>query len=211
MPSVYTHTLREASACLLVLLRWALPEPLIAERATGTALTLFIFYLMPKRWARRQLFETMEKNQIEVTFSLGGQHVSVITSDPLPTNKLVARTLAGYAIEYWFEQQGLPVPEFVRNVEYVGCEDYQWDILVLDYLTSIKNSIYEKIESVVRSLPDDCTPEDLVDKFMELNHEDYEKYMRQWEYDKNEKKNPMPHPDELIVDAATIFRINQTN
>ena len=37
------HILREASACLLVLLRWAIPEPLIAGRATSTALTLSFY------------------------------------------------------------------------------------------------------------------------------------------------------------------------
>ena len=36
------HILREASACLLVLLRWAIPGPQQAERANGTALTLFL-------------------------------------------------------------------------------------------------------------------------------------------------------------------------
>ena len=40
---VFTHILREASAWLLVLLYRAIPEPLIAGRATSMALTLFFF------------------------------------------------------------------------------------------------------------------------------------------------------------------------
>lgn len=40
---VYTHILREASAGLLVQRRWAIPEPRKVERATSTALTLFLF------------------------------------------------------------------------------------------------------------------------------------------------------------------------
>lgn len=40
---VYSHILREASASLLVQLQWAIPEPLIAGRATSTALTLFLY------------------------------------------------------------------------------------------------------------------------------------------------------------------------
>lgn len=39
---VSLHILREASA-LSVLLQWALPEPLQAGRATGMALTLFLY------------------------------------------------------------------------------------------------------------------------------------------------------------------------
>ena len=42
---VVIHILREASARLLVLLRWAMRRPLCVERATGMALTLF-YYLM---------------------------------------------------------------------------------------------------------------------------------------------------------------------
>ena len=45
---VFTYNLREAPP-LLVQLGWALPEPLIAGRATSTALTLFLTNLMPKR------------------------------------------------------------------------------------------------------------------------------------------------------------------
>ena len=41
---VVIHILREASARLLVLLRWAMRRPLQAERATGTAFTHFFFY-----------------------------------------------------------------------------------------------------------------------------------------------------------------------
>ena len=41
---VFSHILREASASLLVLQRWAIPGPQQAERATRKALTLFIFY-----------------------------------------------------------------------------------------------------------------------------------------------------------------------
>ena len=52
----HCHILREVSACLLVQLRWAIPEPPIVERATSTALTLFLFIrnLMPMRGVRRQ-------------------------------------------------------------------------------------------------------------------------------------------------------------
>ena len=38
-----THILREASA-VARLLQWAIPEPPFVERATSTALTLFIYY-----------------------------------------------------------------------------------------------------------------------------------------------------------------------
>lgn len=38
-----SHILREASACLLVLLRWAIPGPQGVGRATSTALTLFLY------------------------------------------------------------------------------------------------------------------------------------------------------------------------
>lgn len=41
MPVVHLHIWREASACLLVLLYRAIPEPLIAERASSMALTLY--------------------------------------------------------------------------------------------------------------------------------------------------------------------------
>ncbi len=40
--SVY-HILREASASLLVQLRWAIPEPRNVERATVQTLTLFLY------------------------------------------------------------------------------------------------------------------------------------------------------------------------
>ena len=43
MPDVHLHILREASACLLVLLYRAIPEPLTAERASSTALTLLLY------------------------------------------------------------------------------------------------------------------------------------------------------------------------
>ena len=147
----------------------------------------------------------MKNNQIEVTFFLGKDRVSIITSDPLPTHELAARELAGYAVRDWFERQDLPVPEFVRNVQCVGCEEYQWDILVLGYITSIKNSILDKIGSVINSLQDGYNDDDLINKFMEFYPKDYERYMRQYEYDK--KKNPMPHPDELIREARDIFLI----
>lgn len=38
-----SHILREASASLSVLLRWAIPEPPFAEWAASTVLTLFCF------------------------------------------------------------------------------------------------------------------------------------------------------------------------
>ncbi len=40
---VFTHILREASACLLVLRRWAMREPLIAERATVRLSRFFLY------------------------------------------------------------------------------------------------------------------------------------------------------------------------
>ena len=40
-----SHILREASASLSVLLRWAIPEPPFAEWAASTALTLFVLLL----------------------------------------------------------------------------------------------------------------------------------------------------------------------
>ena len=149
----------------------------------------------------------MKNNQIEVTFFLGKDRVSIITSDSLPAHELAARELADYAVRDWFKRQDLPVPEFVRNVQYVGCEDYQWDILVLGYITSIKNSILDKIGGVINSLQNDSTNYDLVNKFRELYPKDYERYMRQYEYDKNENKNQMSHPDELIIEARDIFLI----
>lgn len=147
----------------------------------------------------------MKENKIEVTFFWEGQQISVIKSDLLPTHELAARTLANYAIEEWFMQQKLPVPEFVRNVEYVGYKKYQWDILILDYLTSIKFNILDKIGDVISSFQNNCINEDLINKFIELYSKDYERYMRQYEYDKKEKKNPMPHPNELIIEVRDIF------
>lgn len=148
----------------------------------------------------------MKENKIEVTFSWEGQQpVSAIKSDLLPTHELAARELAISAIEDWFTQHNLPVPELVRNVQYVGCEEYQWDIFVLDYPTSIKINILDKIGDVINSLQNDYTKEDLINKFMELYPRDYERYMRQYEYDKNKKKNQMSHPDKLIIEARDIF------
>lgn len=150
----------------------------------------------------------MKNNQIEVTFSWEGQQpVSAIKSDLLPTHESAARELAVSAIEDWFMQHNLPVPERVRNVQYVGCKEYQWDIINLNYPTSIKNSILDKIGEVINSLQNDYTNEDLINKFMELCPKDYERYMRQYEYDKNENKNQMSHPDELIIEARDIFLI----
>lgn len=68
MSGIY-HILREASACLLVLLIRAIPGPQNVGRAAGTALTHFCFLtnLTPKRGVRRQ--PTIMKKTIRLCFN----------------------------------------------------------------------------------------------------------------------------------------------
>ena len=68
----------------------------------------------------------------EVSFFFEGTKTISIDSPDTITNLVQAENLAYGGIKLWFEQQGLPIPELVRNVEYVGFNEYQWDILPLN-------------------------------------------------------------------------------
>ena len=67
----------------------------------------------------------------EVSFFFEGTKTISIPSPDTIQNATQAQGIAYGGIKRWFEQQGQPVPEFVRNVQYAGAKEYQWDILPL--------------------------------------------------------------------------------
>lgn len=71
-------------------------------------------------------------NAYEVSFFFKGTKIVSIKSPDIIQNATQAQSIAYGGIKCWFEQQGLPVPEFVRNVHYIGSEEYQWEILPLN-------------------------------------------------------------------------------
>ena len=70
-------------------------------------------------------------NTYQVSFSLNGVTQISIESSDVIENTLQAEAIAIGGIKQWFQEQVLPVPDFVRNVYYIGAEEYQWDILPL--------------------------------------------------------------------------------
>ncbi|MDE7460115.1 MAG: hypothetical protein K2M85_03405 [Paramuribaculum sp.] len=46
-----------------------------------------------------------------------------------PNDGLEANVIAWGAIRLWFDQRGIDMPNFVRNVQYTGSTKYTWDIM----------------------------------------------------------------------------------
>lgn len=70
-------------------------------------------------------------NEYPVSFFWKGKISFVIFSPDLINDKTKAEGLIWGGIRKWFEDKNLPMPEFVRNVQYEGKKEYQWDVLPL--------------------------------------------------------------------------------
>lgn len=68
----------------------------------------------------------------EITFLWKGKmkKISVTTEKVLP-NKDEAENIAWGAIRGWFESEKISIPEYIRNVQFVGIKEFHWDVITL--------------------------------------------------------------------------------
>ena len=157
--------------------------------------------------------------EYNVSFCWKGMKNILIKLPKVPATHEQVECIVWGSLRKWFEETKTPIPPAVLNVQFDNSKEYQWDYFPLysplHILCDVLPDVFGKIDNIVSMLPQECSPEEFLNKFKETYIDEYEKCMRLYNNRDVVGANETTlkhHPDYLIKDAYNLYLlIKETN